>query len=124
MTNSEKWCAYVLYCEITGQKPSHYEALRNFTKFCKEELESLRKENAKLKANITNLVTKLANLEAKYKKEVRVMENKKTKEITYTKDQVISLVTDVLVEVTVKLKDPSLVIAGMLACDILNEKLK
>lgn len=34
----------------------------------KEELEALRKENAKLKANITNLVTKIANLEAKYKK--------------------------------------------------------
>lgn len=33
-----------------------------------EELEALRKENAKLKANITNLVTKLVNLEAKYKK--------------------------------------------------------
>ena len=33
-----------------------------------EELEALRKENAKLKANITSLVTKLANLEAKYKK--------------------------------------------------------
>ena len=34
----------------------------------KEELDALRKENAKLKANITSLVTKLANLEAKYKK--------------------------------------------------------
>ena len=33
-----------------------------------EELEALRKENQKLKANITSLVTKLANLEAKYKK--------------------------------------------------------
>ena len=36
-----------------------------------EELEALRKENAKLRANITSLVTKLANLEAKYKKEAK-----------------------------------------------------
>ena len=34
----------------------------------KEELDALIVENAKLRANITNLVTKLANLEAKYKK--------------------------------------------------------
>ena len=34
----------------------------------KEELDALRVENAKLRANITSLVTKLANLEAKYKK--------------------------------------------------------
>lgn len=34
----------------------------------KEELDALRVENAKLRANITTLVTKLANLEAKYKK--------------------------------------------------------
>ena len=33
-----------------------------------EELEALRKENAILKANITKLVTTIANLEAKYKK--------------------------------------------------------
>ena len=52
------------------------------------------------------------------------MATKKTKETTYTKDQVRSLVADVLVEVTVKLKDPSLFIAGMLACDILDKKLK
>ena len=52
------------------------------------------------------------------------MANKKNKEITYTKDQVRSLVADVLVEVTVKLKDPSLVIAGMLAIHILEKKLK
>ena len=68
----------------------------------KEELEALRKEN----------------------REVRLMANKKNKEITYTKDQVRSLVADVLVEVIDKLKDPSLVIAGMLACDILDKKLK
>ena len=36
-----------------------------------EELDALRKENQKLKANITNLVTKIANLEAKYKKEAK-----------------------------------------------------
>ena len=37
----------------------------------KEELDALRVENAKLRANITSLVTKLANLEAKYKKGVK-----------------------------------------------------
>ena len=37
----------------------------------KEELDALRVENAKLRANITNLVTKIANLETKYKKEVK-----------------------------------------------------
>ena len=52
------------------------------------------------------------------------MATKKTKEATYTKEQVRSLVADVLIEVTLKLKDPSLVIAGMLACDILDKKLK
>ena len=49
---------------------------------------------------------------------------KQNKDITYTKDQVRSLVADVLAEVTVKLKDPSLVIVGILACDILEKKLK
>lgn len=49
---------------------------------------------------------------------------KKTKEATYTKDQVRELVADVLAELTIKLKDPSLVIAGVLACDILEKKLK
>lgn len=37
----------------------------------KEELDALRKENQELRANITNLVTKLANLETKYKKETK-----------------------------------------------------
>ena len=37
----------------------------------KEELDALRVENATLRANITNLVTKLANLEGKYKKEAK-----------------------------------------------------
>ena len=49
---------------------------------------------------------------------------KKTKEVTYTQDQVRELVADVLVDVTIKLKDPSLVIASMLAIDILDKKLK
>lgn len=49
---------------------------------------------------------------------------KKTKEATYTKDQVRELVADVLAELTIKLKDPSLVIACVLACDILEKKLK
>ena len=49
---------------------------------------------------------------------------KKTKEATYTKDQVRSLVAEVLAEVTVKLKDPSLVIAGKLGMIFLDKKLK
>lgn len=52
------------------------------------------------------------------------MSTKKTKEATYTKDQVRDLVADVLADVTIKLKDPSLVIASMLALDILAKKLK
>ena len=43
----------------------------------KEELDALRAENEKLKANITNLVTKIANLEAKYKKGVKGNEKAK-----------------------------------------------
>lgn len=42
----------------------------------------------------------------------------------YTQDQVRDLVVDVFAELIIKLKDPSLVIAGMLACDILDKKLK
>ena len=49
---------------------------------------------------------------------------KQNKNATYTKDQVRELVADVLAELPIKLKDPSLVIAGMLACDILDKKLK
>lgn len=49
---------------------------------------------------------------------------KQNKKTTYTKDQVRELVADVLAEVTLKLKDSSLVIAGILACDILEKKLK
>ena len=49
---------------------------------------------------------------------------KQNKKATYTKDQVIELVADVLADVTIKLKDPSLVIASMLAIDILDKKLK
>ena len=52
------------------------------------------------------------------------METKKTKEVTYTQDQVRDLVADVFAELTVELKDPSLVIAGMLAMHILDKKLK
>ena len=52
------------------------------------------------------------------------METKKTKEATYTQDQVRDIVADVLAELTIKLKDPSLVIASMLAMDILDKKLK
>ena len=52
------------------------------------------------------------------------MPNKKTKEVTYTKDQVRDLLADVLTELPIKLKDPSLVIAGALAMHILDKKLK
>ena len=52
------------------------------------------------------------------------MATKKTKETTFTKDQVRLLVADVLSELIIKLKDPSLVIASMLAMDILDKKLK
>lgn len=49
---------------------------------------------------------------------------KQNKEATYTQDQVIHLVADVLAELTIELKDPSLVIAGMLAMELLDKKLK
>lgn len=52
------------------------------------------------------------------------MATKKTKEATYTQDQVRDLVADALADVTIKLKDPSLIIASMLALDILDKKLK
>ena len=52
------------------------------------------------------------------------MTTKKTKEATYTQDQVRHLVADVFAELVVKLKDPSLVIAGMLAMELLDRKLK
>ena len=49
---------------------------------------------------------------------------KQNKKATYTKAQVRDLVADVLAELTIKLKDPSLVIASILALDILDKKLK
>ena len=49
---------------------------------------------------------------------------KKTKEPIYTHDQVIDLVADVLSDLVIELKDPSLVIASMLAMQILEKKLK
>lgn len=52
------------------------------------------------------------------------MATKKTKEATYTQDQVRHLVADVFAELVIKLKDPSLVIAGMLAMELLDKKLK
>ena len=52
------------------------------------------------------------------------MATKKTKEATYTQDQVRHLVAEVLAEVTVKLKDPSLVIAGAFVMELLGKKLK
>ena len=52
------------------------------------------------------------------------MATKKTRETTYTKDQVRDLVADIVTELSIKLKDPSLVIAGALAMRILDKKLK
>ena len=49
---------------------------------------------------------------------------KQNKKPTYTKDQVRDLVADVLAELTIELKDPSLAIAGIIAMDILDKKLK
>ena len=49
---------------------------------------------------------------------------KKTKEPTYTQDQVRDLVADAFSDLVIELKDPSLVIASMLAIDILDKKLK
>lgn len=49
---------------------------------------------------------------------------KQNKKATYTQDQVRHLLADVLAELTIKLKDPSLVIAGMLAMELLDKKLK
>ena len=49
---------------------------------------------------------------------------KQNKKATYTKDQVRDLVADVLSDLVIELKDPSLVIAGMLAMELLDKKLK
>ena len=52
------------------------------------------------------------------------MATKKTKEVTYTKDQVRHLVSSALAETVVALKDPSLVIAGLFVMKRLAKKLK
>ena len=52
------------------------------------------------------------------------MVSKKTKEATYTRDQVRDLVADVLTELVIELEDPSLAIASVLAMKILAKKLK
>ena len=49
---------------------------------------------------------------------------KQNKKATYTKDQVRDLVADVLTKVVVRIKDPSLVIAGMFTMKRLDKKLK
>ena len=49
---------------------------------------------------------------------------KKTKETTYTKDQVRNLLAEVFADLVVKLKDPNLVIAGKLAMALLDKELK
>ena len=50
------------------------------------------------------------------------MKTKKTKEVTYTKDEVRNLVAEVIAELVFELNDPSLVIAGMLAMKFLDKK--
>lgn len=52
------------------------------------------------------------------------MKTKKTKEATYTKDQVRHLVAEVFTELVAELQDPSLVIAGKLGMIFLDKKLK
>ena len=52
------------------------------------------------------------------------MATKKTKEATYTRDQVRDIVADVLTELVIELEDPSLAIASVLAMKILAKKLK
>ena len=52
------------------------------------------------------------------------MVTKKTKEATYTKDQVRNLVAEVFAELVFELEDPSLVIAGKLGMIYLDKKLK
>ena len=52
------------------------------------------------------------------------MATKKTKEATYMQDQVRHLLADVLAELVIKLKDPSLVIAGAIVMNMLEKKLK
>lgn len=49
---------------------------------------------------------------------------KQNKKATYTQAQVRHLVADVFAELVIELKDPSLVIAGMLAMELLDKKLK
>ena len=52
------------------------------------------------------------------------MEQKKHNKVLYTNEQVIDIIADVLSNLVVELEDPSLVIASMLAMDILYKKLK
>lgn len=49
---------------------------------------------------------------------------KKTKEATYTQDQIRDIVAGVFTDLIIELNDPSLVIAGILAMNILDKKLK
>lgn len=52
------------------------------------------------------------------------MVTKKTKSKTYTKDEVRQMVSDALSSMVVKLEDPSLAIASMLAMHYLDQLLK
>ena len=52
------------------------------------------------------------------------MEQKKHNKKLYTQEQVVGILADVLSDLVIELKDPSLFIASMLAMDILYKKLK
>ena len=52
------------------------------------------------------------------------MQTEKTKEATYTKDQVRNLVAEVFTDLVFELEDASLVIAGKLGMIFLDKKLK
>ena len=52
------------------------------------------------------------------------MATKKTKETTYTQDQVRDLVADIFTELSIKLKDPSIVIASMITMNITYKMFK
>lgn len=50
------------------------------------------------------------------------IDTEQQKETTFTQEQVKDLVADVFAKLTVRLNDPSLIIAGVLALEILDEK--
>ena len=53
---------------------------------------------------------------------MKIIENQK--EITFTQEQVKDLFADVFATLSIGLDDPSLVIAGLLALELLDDKFK